>query len=44
MKTAHRHEVSDPHNTNLQMHCKSTYEFQPPICLIHHYLRQQTQH
>ena len=44
MKTAHRHKVSDPHNTNLRMHRKGTYEFQPLICLIHHYLRHQKQH
>ena len=44
MNTAHRHKVSDPHNTNLQMHRKSTCEFQPLICLIQHYLRHQKQH
>ena len=44
MKTAHIHKVSDPHNTNLRMHRKSTYELQPLICLIHHYLRHQKQH
>ena len=43
MKTAHG-QVSDPHNAYSQMHRKSTYEFQPLICQIHHYLQHQKQH
>ena len=33
-----------PPQHNLRMDRKSTYEFQPLICLIHHYLRHQKQH